>query len=68
MSTRANRTIHPRPRHVLTREEFEQFCTAHYIRVLVRPPFVAVPCFCRDLNCHGWRFVESRGNALQAFD
>jgi hypothetical protein len=27
--------------------------------IYCRPPYDLVGCACGDVNCHGWRFVES---------
>jgi hypothetical protein len=44
----------------MTLEEFEAFVTDRKvpIQIVARAPFRLVPCDCRDVNCHGWRFVE----------
>ncbi len=46
----------PQPQ-LMTREEFAQWVIDTGVRIFVDPPYRIVPCRCRDLNCHGWRFV-----------
>ncbi len=43
---------------LMTRAEFAQWVVDHGIRVLVPPPYRVQRCPCRDVTCHGWRFVS----------
>jgi hypothetical protein len=51
--------------HLFTRREFEAFIAAAQVKLFVRPPYRVVPCACGDVNCHGWRFIEVRGDAVR---
>lgn len=59
--------------HRMTRAEFEAFVIGTKgqrggsgpVQLYVRAPFDLVPCTCRDINCHGWRFVEVRGETAR---
>lgn len=64
-----------RKQHRMTRDEFELFVLGATgkprggngpVQLYVRAPFDIVPCTCRDVNCHGWRFVEVRAERVQA--
>lgn len=44
----------------MTLKEFERFVIDGNVRVFARQPYQIVPCACRDINCHGWRFMELR--------
>ncbi len=42
------------PQQLWSRERFESFLKSGHVDVYLAPAR-AVPCECRDLNCHGWR-------------
>ncbi len=48
----------------MTKAEFEQW--ADRVVITARAPYDLVPCPCRDINCHGWRFVERQGEQTAA--
>jgi len=48
---------------LMTREEFDHFATR--VVLFVSSPYALVPCRCGDVNCHGWRFVESMSEASE---
>lgn len=56
----------PNPRakqRLMTRKEFDHFATG--VVLFVSSPYALVPCHCGDVNCHGWRFVESRAETSE---
>jgi hypothetical protein len=42
----------------MTRAQFERWLVDNAVRTVGTPSVHLVACACRDVNCHGWRFVE----------
>lgn len=42
---------------LMTRAGFTRWIGQNSVRVFARAPYRIEPCDCRDVNCHGWRFL-----------